>query len=537
VGLAKDAQGIGQGVTPFFDAVRAYRDEGIVPFHTPGHKQGRGSPGEWAAALASGALGLDVSDVLAAPRWDDSWTAVLAAAEGLAAQALGADFCRFLVNGTTAGVHAMIMAAAAGGKVIVARNSHRSVIGGLILADAQPVYVEPVYEPTAGLWLPPPARAWVRAIDQHPDARAVLVTYPTYDGAALDLAPIAAAAASRGMAVLVDEAHGPHFGLHPALPPRAIQAGADLSAQSPHKLLGSLTQASWLLGRTSRVALDQVAAALDILQTTSPSALLLASLDVARRQVALEGPRLVDLALERAEAVRAHVARLTGLTCLPAAIAGQSAPNAVQVAGSPDKPAHSPGLAAGSGGQPTGVRWDPTKLLIGVTELGLSGYTAARLLRRWGVQVELAGPGYILALVTWSDNDETIGALCGALTRLVREGPQLATTGAGDAPQGALGLRASPFPPPPAPGPQRLRPRAAALAPAKLVPLERAAGAVAADMACPYPPGIPVWCPGEEVSEEAVAYLQDILRQGGEVRGLVWAAGRPHVRVADPGGR
>ncbi|HEY8417779.1 MAG TPA: DegT/DnrJ/EryC1/StrS family aminotransferase [Limnochordales bacterium] len=508
MGLAKDAQGIGQGETPFFDAVRAYRDQGIVPFHTPGHKQGRGAPGEWAAELGAGALGLDVSDVLAAPRWDDSWTAVLAAAEGLAAQALGADFCHFLVNGTTAGVHAMLLAVAAGGKVIVARNSHRSVIGGLILADAWPVYVEPVHDPATGLWLPPPAAAWIRAMDEHPDASAILVTYPTYDGAALDLGALAQAAAARGIAVLVDEAHGPHFGLHPALPPRAIHAGADMSAQSPHKLLGSLTQASWLLGRTSRVAPDKVAAVLDIIQTTSPSALLLASLDVARRQVALDGQRLVARALTRAEAVRAHVAGLPGLTCLPAAGAGKQ----------------------------LGLRWDPTKVLLGVTDLGISGYAAARFLRRWGVQVELAGPGYILALITWSDNEETVGALCHALTRLVREAPQLAR--AGESPQGPMRWpAAAPLAPHPPPGRQRVRPRAAALAPAWQVPLDRAVGAVAADMVCPYPPGIPVWCPGEEVSEEAVAYLQDILRQGGEVRGLVWAAGRPNVRVADPGGR
>lgn len=508
VGLVTDAYGLHQRETPFFDAVRAYRDLAIVPFHTPGHKQGRGAPGDWADAVSPGALGMDVSDVLHAPRWDDSWTGVLAAAEGLAAHALGADYCHFLVNGTTAGVHAMLLAAAPGGKVIVARNSHRSVIGGLILADAWPVYVEPGYDPATGLWLPPPLASWIRALEEHPDARAVLVTYPTYDGAALDIKALVDAAQTRGTVVLVDEAHGPHFGLHPSLPPRAITQGADLSAQSPHKLLGALTQASWLLGRHGLLSPDAVATVLGILQSTSPSALLLASLDVARRQVALDGHGMVEAALARARMVRERVARLPGLACLE-----------------PD----------------AGLRWDPTRLLIQVSGLGISGYTAARLLRQWGVQVELAGPGYVLALITWSDDDATIAALCRALERLVDEGPAAAASSVSP----ALALPpSSPSPPlapaeapPPPPGPQKLRPRSAALARAELVPLEAAEGAVAADIVCPYPPGIPVLCPGEQVLGEAVAYLQDILEQGGEVRGLAWVHGRPHVRAAQPGGR
>jgi len=502
VGLATDAHGIDQHTAPFFDAVRAYRESNVVPFHTPGHKQGRGAPADWAAAVGPAALSLDVSDVLSAPAWDDSWTAVLAAAEGLAARAFGADFCHFLVNGTTAGVHAMLLAAAAGRKVIVARNSHRSVIGGIVLADAWPVYVAPVLEPATGLWLPPPLEAWIQAMDEHPDAAAVLVTYPTYDGAALDLAALVQAAHARGMVVLVDEAHGAHFGLHPALPPRAIAAGADMSAQSPHKLLGALTQGSWLLGRSARVSPDAVAAILGIIQTTSPSALLLASLDVARRQAVLDGRRLMEQAIAKARAVRQGVEGMPGLVCLP--------------------PADGPG----------GLRWDPTKVLIGVRELGISGFTAARLLRRFGVQVELAGAGYVLALITLGDTGATVEALMRALERLVAEGPALAAS----APPSGASEDASLLGLPPA-GRQRLRPREAALSPMRLMPLERARGWVAADVVCPYPPGIPVLCPGEEVSQQAVEYLQDILRQGAEVRGLVWDSDGPKVRVASAAGR
>ena len=479
---------LNQSEAPFLEAVVAYADGGIIPFHTPGHKQGRGAEPLLLDAVGAAALRLDVSDVLLSPAYDDSWTAALAAAERLAAHALGADYCRFLVNGTSGGVHAMVMAAAAGRKIIVARHSHRSVIGALILADAWPVYVDPVYDREVGLWLPPPVSAWERAMEEHPDAAAVLVTYPTYEGAAADLAGIARAAKARGIAVLVDEAHGPHFGLHPNLPLPAIKLGADLSAQSPHKLLGSLTQSSWLLGREGTVAQDAVEMALGILQTTSPSALLLGSLDAARRQMALQGRQMMDKALAVVERVRAAVAEIPGLAfdCFD----------------------------------------DPTKMLIAVDGAGWNGYAAAARLRRLGVQGEMGTARHVLALATFGDTDETVAKLCRALAQLPQEAPPpdppAAPWDEADMdPAAALRGATEPV----------LRPREAALAPTEPVPLEEAIGRVAAYVVCPYPPGVPVLCPGEQVSAEAVAYLQAILHRGGEVRGLVGSPDAPAVRV------
>lgn len=440
------------------------------------------------ATLGAEALRVDVSDVLLSPRFHDSWTEALAAAQQLAADALGADYCCFLVNGTTVGVHAMVLAAAAGKKIIVARNSHRSVVGAVVLADAWPVYVNPEYDETLGVWLPPAPAAWERAMDEHPDAAAVLVTYPTYEGAAADLPAIVQAAKKRGMIVLVDEAHGPHFGLHPDLPPRAVAVGADASAQSPHKLLGSLTQASWLLGREGALAREAVETALGILQSTSPSALLLGSLDAARRQVALEGRRLVDKALAAARRVQDAMSALPGLQL---------------------------------------VRLhDPTKLLIAVDGAGWNGYAAAAALRRLGVQVEMATARHVLALATLGDDDETLARLCDALEKLAREAPAPGGPGAPwdeAAVNPAAALRGA--------GRPVLRPREAALARSHAVPLREAVGLVAADVVCPYPPGIPVLCPGEQVSAEAVAYLLAILDKGGEVRGLVGAPDAPAVRV------
>lgn len=472
---------------PFLEAVVAYADGGIVPFHTPGHKQGRGADPLLLETMGA-ALRLDVSDVLLSPRFNDSWTEALAAAQKLAADALGADYCFFLVNGTTVGVHALVMAAAAGNKIIVARNSHRSVVGGMVLADAWPVYVDPVYDEHLGVWLPPPLDAWEQAMDAHPDAAAVLVTYPTYEGATADLAGIVRAAKARGMVVVVDEAHGPHFGLHPDLPPRAVALGVDASAQSPHKLLGSLTQASWLLGNDGALPREAVETVLGILHSTSPSALLLGSLDAARRQIALGGRRLMNKALAAAERVRRAVERIPGLAL-------------VQLD-------------------------DPTKLLIAVDGAGWNGYAAAAALRRLGVQVEMGTARHVLALATFGDDERTTGQLVAALEKLAQESP---AAGGPQSPwdekevEPAAALRGA--------GRIVMRPREAALAPSRLVPLQDAVGLVAADVVSPYPPGIPVLCPGEQVSAEAVAYLQAILHRGGEVRGLVSDPDAPAVRV------
>lgn len=472
------------------EAVAAYAAGGIVPFHTPGHKQGRGADPFLLATLGAAALRVDVSDVLLSPRFNDSWTEALAAAQRLAAEALGADYCFFLVNGTTVGVHAMVLAAAAGRKIIVARNSHRSVVGAVVLADAWPVYVDPVYDQALGVWLPPAPSTWERAMEEHPDAAAVLVTYPTYEGATADLPAIVRAARKRGMIVLVDEAHGPHFGWHPDLPPRAVAVGADASAQSPHKLLGALTQASWLLGRDGALPRAAVETVLGILQSTSPSALLLGSLDAARRQMALEGRRLASKALEAAARVEAAVARLPGL-------------RRVRLQ-------------------------DPTKLLIAVDGAGWNGYAAAAALRRMGVQVEMATARHVLALATLGDDEETVARLCGALERLACEAPPPGSPWApwDEAaldPSGAL--RGA--------GRLVMRPREAALGRTRAVPLREAMGLVAADVVCPYPPGVPVLCPGEQVSAEAVEYLQAILDKGGEVRGLAGSPEAPAVRVVE----
>lgn len=493
-------------ITPFFDALRAYAKAGIVPFHTPGHKQGRGAHPEWLRAIGAAPLQLDVSDVVVSDEYDDNWFKALAAAEALTADALGADECLYLANGTTGGIHALLVAAAsnvgpsdrAGQRVIIARHSHRSVIGGLILADAEPVYVESVYDADRHVWMPPPPAAWHRALLNHPDAAALLVTYPTYEGIAPDLEAIVAGATEFGVPVLVDEAHGPHFGLHPRLPRRALDVGAEWSAQSTHKLLGSLTQASWLVGKPNRVSAHAVSTAHGLLQTTSPSALIFASLDVARQQVALHGKDMMDRALTAADEIRSFVDRLGGVR---------------NVRFEPPF-------------------WDATKLLIDVSALDFTGYAAAEWLRQRGIQVEMATSRHVLALATFGDTKATVAALCEGLERLVIGSDEHGGADGGSRRIAAAGFSEHRLPPLPR---QRMRPRHAALGPSHIVPLAAATGEISSDIVCPYPPGIPVLCPGEEVSSETVSYLQDILHSGGEVRGVIGHPDEPHVRVVADG--
>lgn len=480
-----------QHIAPFFDAVRAYAAGGIIPFHTPGHKQGRGAPAEWRDVVGLGGLQMDVSDVVVSEAHNDSWFEALAAAEAMAAPVLGADTVRFLANGTTGGIHALLLAAGlrfadvTERPIIVARNSHRSVLGGLMLADALPVYVSSPFDARRRMWMPPEPDAWEKALADNPNAAALLVTYPTYEGVTPDLEAIANIADTYDVPLLVDEAHGPHFGLHPRLPRRALDLGAEWSAQSPHKLLGSLTQSSWLLGRPRRISVDGVDAALGVLQTTSPNALIFASLDVARRQVALEGRAMMNRALAVADEVRAFVEDL-------------------------------PGLANVTFESPF---WDETKLLIDVSGVGMNGFAAARRLRQGGVQVEMGTARHVLALATFGDTKETVAALCQTLASLVEEKP---------GPEEGLLLEETSLPGIP---PQLMRPRQAALGPSRWVPLAAAAGEIASEIVCPYPPGIPVLCPGEQVSDEAVSYLQDILHSGGEVRGVSGPSDNATVRV------
>ena len=300
---------------PLAAAMQAYAAGGARPFHTPGHKQGLGAHGLLRRLITPEGLKEDVSlmeelDDLNHP------SGCILEAEALAAELYGAETAYFMVNGTSGAVHVMLMATLSpGDEVLVPRNVHRSVFNALVLCGAVPVWLPTATDDRLGIALGVTTETVREALAAHPAVKAILVTYPNYYGIAFDLKSVAALAHAYGLTVLVDEAHGPHLHFSPELPPDALACGADLVAQSTHKLLGSLTQTSILFRQGDRVPHEAVRRAAALLATTSPNYLLLASLDIARLQMAENGAELVERAMRLAEGVRAVVNDTPGLWC------------------------------------------------------------------------------------------------------------------------------------------------------------------------------------------------------------------------------
>jgi len=467
-----------QNRAPLFEAVQNYLAEGIIPFHVPGHKQGRGLP-ELTAYLGSRALAMDLTCL---PGLDNIFNPheALAEAQALAAEAYGADYAYFLVNGTTSGIQAMIMAVCQpGDKIIMPRNAHKSALGGLIMSGARPIYLHPEVNHEFGISTGITPEKVEEALREHPDAKAVFVVYPNYYGTASNLPAIVAVAHRYGVPVLVDEAHGAHFAFHPDLPPSSMEAGADLAAVSTHKLLGSLTQSSMLLVREGLLDHRHVKAVLNLAQTTSPSYLLLCSLDLARKQAATQGREIFTRVLSLAEQCRAALRQIEGLRLLDREAIGR------------------PGCWA----------LDPSKIVVNVTGLGLSGYEAEAILRhRYGLQVELSDLYNLLFLITVGDTPETVAALIAALRDLAEV---------------RVPRKVCKYTPPlPSLPPVAALPREAFYSETKIVPLEEAAGEISAEAITAYPPGIPLICPGELITQEIIDYVNVLKRENADLQGL-----------------
>lgn len=452
--------------TPIFTAVQQYVNEGTIPFHVPGHKQGRGLK-EFTEYVGPNVMKIDLTcfegtDNICNP------LDTIKEAETLAAEAYGADYAHFLVNGTTSGIQAMIMTVCQpGDKIILPRNAHKSAIGGLILSGAQPIYVQPEISKEHGIALGVTPEKIREALALHPDAKAVFLVNPTYYGFTSNLAEIIEIAHSYDIPVLVDEAHGAHLPFHPELPPSAMSLGADMSAASTHKMAGSLTQSSLLLVREGLIDNKRVKAVLNLTQTTSPSYILLASIDVARKQMALYGKQLLDKTLLLANHLRTELSKLPGLTLIGEEMLGN------------------PGCYG----------WDPTKVAVNVRALGLSGFEVEHILRhKYRIQVELADLYNVLFLVSVGDTDETINMLIEAMTDLVKSRPVQKITKFG------LNLPKTPE--------FVVSPQTAFHSPTYHVELDEAEGEIAAEMIMAYPPGIPIICPGERITREIIEYVR-----------------------------
>lgn len=465
-----------QEKTPIFDAVKKYVSDNTIPFHVPGHKQGRGIP-EFCEFVGKNTLSIDLTclpdtDNICNPK------GVIKEAEELAAEAFGADKAFFLVNGTTNGIQAMIMAVCKpGDKIILPRNAHKSAFGGLIVSGAIPIYVRPEMDLEYGISTGVSVETLREALEQHPDAKGVFIINPNYYGTASNLVEIVKLAHSYGVPVLVDEAHGGHLHLSEKLPLSAMEAGADIAASSTHKLIGSMTQSSMLLMKSKLISPQRVKAVLNITQTTSPSYVLLSSLDVARKQIALNGKELINKTIELALWAREEMRNIQGIKLF-------------------DPGEKTPGCE----------KYDITKLTINVQGLGLSGYDMERILRKkYRIQVELADLYNVIFLLTLADDKNTVQYLINSCKEIA-EGRQLENI--------------VKFAPPwPAIPPVSVTPRDAMYSDTRKVPLAEAIGEVSAEMIMAYPPGIPLVCPGEYISKETVDYVQVLKSENADLQG------------------
>jgi arginine decarboxylase len=480
-----------QSQAPYLDAVVSYVARNPGRFHIPGHK-GTGADPALIEALGEAAILHDVPPSIEGIDVGPEPTP-FQLAQGLAAEAWGAERSWFLVNGASGGNHAicMTLAHATGelitgpadrGGVVVQRNVHSSIIDGLVLSGLRPTFVAPEIDRELGIAHCVTPEALDSVLEAEPDAVAAMLVSPTYFGAVARIAELAEVAHSHEVPLVVDEAWGSHLYFHPELPAGALRNGADMVLSSTHKIVGSLTQSAILhLGDGDRVDEDVIDRSVTLVESTSPNALLTASLDAARRFAATQGERLLAETLPALAATQAQIREVPGLDVLDERLAGRSS------------------VAA----------WDPLRLSIDVRGTGATGHRIAELMRATDdIILELFSENVIVAV---SGIGETETA---SLERLVR-GLRHAVEEIGPA---DVEKRRS-FAEPPPWGPLELAPRDAFLGPQEVVPFDDAEGRIAAESLAAYPPGVPNVLPGERLTAPTLAYIADSLAHGGLVRG------------------
>lgn len=476
-----------QQETPLLDILKNLSQKPHAAFYAPGHKRGQGIPESLANLLGEAVFRADLPEL---PELDNLFApeTVIEEAQALAAEAFGAEKTWFLVNGSTCGVMAAILATCEPkDKIILPRNIHQSAIAGLIVSGAIPISIDPEYDRELDLAYSVTPEAIETALKQHPDAKAVMVLYPTYHGICGDLKAIADITHRYNLPLLVDEAHGAHFAFHPDLPPAALSVGADLAVQSTHKVLGAMTQASMLHLQGKRIDPNRIGQALQLLQSTSPSYLLLASLDAARQQMALQGEALLTRTLQLADRARTQLSQIANLSIL-------------------ELERSLPGFAS----------LDRTRLTVNVSRLGLSGYRVDEILhQQLGVTAELPMSNHLTFMISIGNTATDIDKLIDAFSSLTASLPTCVPEEGCDRQTSRLSF-APPFPAAPT---LCLSPREAFFAPTETVLLERTVGRISAELICPYPPGIPVLMPGEAIAADTINYLKQILTLGATITG------------------
>lgn len=458
---------------PIYEALKKYAEEKNILLHMPGHKGGRGLAAPELNSIGS----LDFTEV---PGLDDLHVAedIIMEAQNMAARAWGAAESLFLVNGATSGIHSLLLAV--GGQVLIPRNAHRSVLGGLILSGAEPVFIDCEIDPLLQIAVSVAPEKVAVAVRSHPDLKAALIVSPTYFGTASRMGEIAGILDAGGIPLLVDEAHGGHFAFHPDYPQPALRQGAKAVVHGLHKTLPVLTQAGMLHLASDFPWANQVRSCYDLLTTTSPSYPLMASLDMGRAIMEDQGQALLERAMFKSDQCCLAINKIGGLSC--------RLHRAMQTSDS--------------------AAYDPLKILVEIVDLDIDGPEMARLLRKqYGIQVEMAAGNYVLAIFSPFNADNDWDQLAKALDRLaasVGRTTKPAITPAGLPPIPTLAMT----------------PRQAFLSERKTVIIEESIGLTAAESVAAYPPGIPCLWPGQVITHEVVEYLKMITSQGAVIHGL-----------------
>ena len=466
---------LNQERAPIYEALEKFGKMRVVPFDVPGHKRGRGNP-ELTRLLGERCVSMDVNsmkplDNLCHP------VSVIREAEMLAAQAFGAAHAFLMVGGTTSAVQSMILTVAKRGeKIILPRNVHRSVMGAMVLCGAVPVYVNPECDHRLGIPLGMSVEAVKKAVAENPDAKAILVNNPTYYGICFDLRSIVEIAHSHGMLCLADEAHGTHFYFSDELPVSAMAAGADMAAVSMHKSGGSLTQSSLLLTGPAMHE-GYVRQIINLTQTTSGSYLLLSSLDISRRNLALRGEEAFKRVAGLARYARKEINLIGGYY------------------------AYSKELINGD----SIFDFDETKLSVNTLEVGLAGIEVYDLLRdEYDIQIEFGDLGNILAYLSIGDRPRDIERLVSALAEIRR---RFAKDPAGLMKQEYIDPEVA------------VSPQDAFYADKESLPIMETDGRICSEFVMCYPPGIPILAPGERITKDILDYIQYAKEKGCSMTG------------------
>lgn len=465
-----------QSRAPIYEALEKFRKMRVVPFDVPGHKRGRGNP-ELVALLGEKCVGMDVNsmkplDNLCHP------VSVIREAEELTAEAFGAAHAFLMVGGTTSAVQAMILSVAKRGeKIILPRNVHRSVMGAMVLCGAVPVYVNPECDSRLGIPLGMKVSEVEKAILANPDAKAILVNNPTYYGICSDLRSIVKLAHEHGMLCLADEAHGTHFYFGENMPVSAMAAGADMAAVSMHKSGGSLTQSSVLLCGPAMHE-GYVRQIINLTQTTSGSYLLLSSLDISRRNLALRGKEAFAGVVRMAEYARREINNIGGYY------------------------AYSRELINGD----SIYDFDVTKLAVNTLDIGLAGIEVYDLLRdEYDIQIEFGDLGNLLAYLSIGDRERDVERLVGALSEVRRRFGK----------KDKANLMKQEYIDPEV----AVSPQDAFYADKESLPLRETEGRVCSEFVMCYPPGIPILAPGERITGPILDYIEYAKEKGCSMTG------------------